>query len=396
MWLPYLTNFKDRHNEYIQIPNQKDFNMNTLKQQPKDTTYMNIPQQDLFDIFARSLGNNLTVNKILIKLCESFETAALLTQIVYWFGEGQDGNSRVRFRHKERLCLIKKRTDWESECCLSPRQYDYAIKKLKTLGFVTVEIHKSPLADNDTASFIFLNQEKLSQEMFKYFKSVDSSRRFANLENPGFAKLANPIGITKSANPTYSTYTTSENTLMSDEDIGRDRFSISDNFSKTFNELIRKLNPAILEKTPAQLKKWDKVFDLMIRIDKRSEEDIMKILEFIEWDHSNSTTDFRWSSAVQSPEKLRKHFASIHERMVKKPKEQIKREEENKKIDIIKHNKEIAQLIASKLPGHVKHLFKVDDYHVSFKSGNSWPVLAYNEHGFQDQLESSLRKCGIL
>lgn len=234
-------------------------------------------------------------------------------------------------------------------------------------------------------------------------------------------------GVTKMSgggdkNVTHSnTYSnTMNNTLMSDEDIGRpDNFSLENSrknslaselppnnityiisTTRFFYEMVRRLNPAITEKNDSILQKWAKVFDYMVRIDKRSIEDINKILKFIEWDHFNATGDFRWSTAVQSPEKLRKHFASIYQRMLNKPKEQVKREVENKKIDMLKSNKDLAELIIKKLKPEFQRLCFVSDHHISIKIPNDRHGrglnIAYIENGFSDQLDNALRSYNMI
>jgi hypothetical protein len=54
----------------------------------------------------------------------------LLSQIIYWFGIGENGRPRVRARHDGELWLAKSRKNWFDELRISPKQVDRAIKIL--------------------------------------------------------------------------------------------------------------------------------------------------------------------------------------------------------------------------------------------------------------------------
>lgn len=75
-----------------------------------------------------------------------------------------------------------------------------------------------------------------------------------------------------------------------------------------FFEKLKEMNPKI---KPPNLLQWAKEMKLLVERDGRTEEEIKKIIEYIVEQHANPKSDFTWSQAVISPQKLRKHFATI-------------------------------------------------------------------------------------
>jgi hypothetical protein len=75
-------------------------------------------------------------------------TAALLAQIVYWHLPAENGESKLRVKkiNKETgeitYWIAKKRDEWKSECGITPREYDKAIKQLTDLGLVETKLFR--------------------------------------------------------------------------------------------------------------------------------------------------------------------------------------------------------------------------------------------------------------
>jgi phage replication O-like protein O len=76
-------------------------------------------------------------------------------------------------------------------------------------------------------------------------------------------------------------------------------------FSELLKTLIIKNNP---DARPSANGKWDKDFDLMLRIDKRTPELIENVLRY-------SQSDDFWKTNILSPDKLRKHFDQLTAKM---------------------------------------------------------------------------------
>lgn len=66
----------------------------------------------------------------------------LLSQLIYWFLLGQNGQPRVRVFKRGRFWVAKRRQDWYAECRISSRQFDRAVRKLKKQGVVTTLLAK--------------------------------------------------------------------------------------------------------------------------------------------------------------------------------------------------------------------------------------------------------------
>lgn len=85
-----------------------------------------------------------------------------------------------------------------------------------------------------------------------------------------------------------------------------------------FFDKLKEINPKI---KPPNWKKWDDCMRRILVTDKRPEDEVKQVIEYIAIQHNESDRDFTWSQAVQSPEKLRKHYAAIWLEMNKKRKE---------------------------------------------------------------------------
>jgi hypothetical protein len=97
------------------------------------------------------------------------------------------------------------------------------------------------------------------------------------------------------------------NTYMSEQPFGR--------LTTFFFEKLKEINPKL--KTPNMIQ-WTKEMKWLLEHDKRTEDEVVKLIEYILEQHKNPKSDFTWSQAVISPMKLRKHFSTIWLEMQKK------------------------------------------------------------------------------
>lgn len=191
----------------------------------------------------------------------------------------------------------------------------------------------------------------------------------------------------------------------SDDAIGLEKYfsskKVSDEaieLTKDLYSMIKTLNPMVVDPTKSQFNKEAHAMDVMIRIDKRTHEQIKKVIEYLEWNnlHPLGNGSFKWAHNVLSVEKLRKHFARMWVEMMNKPKEEVKKQEENKVMQIVKGNIEISRSIKKKIKEENQHLVNISDNCVQIKNGSTFINLSFTENGFRDQFESILRKLRIL
>jgi hypothetical protein len=72
-----------------------------------------------------------------------YQAAVLLAQIVYWTViPGRRGESKLRVQRNGSPWLVKSSADIEAETRLSRNQGNRALKHLKDLGYIVVEVHK--------------------------------------------------------------------------------------------------------------------------------------------------------------------------------------------------------------------------------------------------------------
>lgn len=341
----------------------------------------------------------------------------LLSRIVYWFGSSKrNGEIRTRILHNEKRCIVKKRCDWYDECRITDRQFDRAIKILKEKDLISVEIHKSPLHNYDTACFIFLNEEVLMQAVNDHVdnhaeKTRKEDESFENeqlnvapseinrVETQSYAKCNS--GVTQSVTPSIDSTMSNNNVLCQHSQTLASLASEVTDFSKKDKpkkaakeqidpvhlELAKCLYLVLLflnpKLTKPNLDKWAHDMGVMMRTDGRTEEEIRRVIDYVKLDHLTATGAFRWSCAVQSPDKLRKHFAAIWDKMTTKKS--------------VLSNAEIAKSVADevnrksravKMECYGKYCELQYHHHVV-------GVLNYDSHGFLDQLRNLLQKANI-
>lgn len=77
-----------------------------------------------------------------VQITNDFVAGCILSQIFYWFTPDKNGKSKLRVKKNDGYWLAKSRTDWEKEICISPKQYDRAIKILKNMGLIETKLYK--------------------------------------------------------------------------------------------------------------------------------------------------------------------------------------------------------------------------------------------------------------
>lgn len=88
-------------------------------------------------------GSYVPLTTVMMQLCnDSFPEAVILGQILYWYGEGKDGDSRIRVFRSGYWWLSKKHSDWYHEVRVKETTAKRAIANLKKKGLIHVEYHR--------------------------------------------------------------------------------------------------------------------------------------------------------------------------------------------------------------------------------------------------------------
>jgi hypothetical protein len=143
--------------------------------------------------------------------------------------------------------------------------------------------------------------------------------------------------------------------------------------SKRMFVMAKKLFP---KKKEPNWQTWCKHVNDMQKIDEISEEEILKLLDWLEND------DF-WRRNVRCTEKLREKFEDLWSRMLppdKKQKESLK--------DVVSK-----RFTNGKFYNGAECF--IDDYGIAFQRGMTHVSVKFIEKGFNDQLENTLRRFGI-
>ena len=139
--------------------------------------------------------------------------------------------------------------------------------------------------------------------------------------------------------------------------------------------------------------KWDSEIEKIMRIMKRSEQEIEQV---IEWTYNNNF----WSRKVLSTSKLRKQYETLFVEMMKDKEKEVKSAggsgTSSETADRIRDNKALAVKILGDKVKEYKFPIKIGDGALSIKGERGFSVLGYQEFGFKDRLENVMRKLGVV
>lgn len=148
-------------------------------------------------------------------------------------------------------------------------------------------------------------------------------------------------------------------------------------------DTLKKISPDM--KIPSMIT-WSRQMDLIMRVDGRSEEDLRKAINFILEQHNTATSEFTWSKAIRSPDKLRKHYDSLVLQMNQKPSKP-------------KDQKSIKETLIQKgfknRSTHNGATCYLTDEVIAFERGMNHKTLVLKEKGFWDQFRNLLSHFGI-
>ena len=201
----------------------------------------------------------------------------------------------------------------------------------------------------------------------------------------------------KKGTPPHAPECTSIYKVYKSKDKSKDNVSdVAVELTHLLFSLIKKHNRKFPSWTPAKFQKEARVIDSMLTEEKP--EDLKQAMEEADRQTLNSDTSFKWFRNILSAEKFKKHYPRLFEDSMDKPKEEIKKEEEKNKIDIIKGNRDLARAMYQKIKEDKRRFVTLSDNCVHIKSPHNDAVLSlpFAINGFMYQLDNSLRKNEIL
>ena len=80
--------------------------------------------------YEKFTNESFRVNRAYVRIAGDLVSGILLGQIVYWHLPNKDGKSKLRVFKEGQHWLAKERSAWQEEVCITPKQYDRAIKVL--------------------------------------------------------------------------------------------------------------------------------------------------------------------------------------------------------------------------------------------------------------------------
>ena len=149
---------------------------------------------------------------------------------------------------------------------------------------------------------------------------------------------------------------------------------------------IKEIMPKV--KNP-DLKKWSDTFDLMLRVDKRSPEEIEKVINFLKFNNF-------WKINILSPEKLRKHFDRLELEMSNPSQDKYKINEES-----IKYNENIMKDIENTFSEKIQKgdiVILIDGIHFIYGPTNPGDFVNKKDPTpmFLAKVKNNLKKMGLI
>lgn len=92
--------------------------------------------------YEKFTNESFRVNRAYVRIAGDLVSGILLGQIVYWNLPNKDGKSKLRVFKEGQYWLAKERSAWQEEVCITPKQYDRAIKVLIDKGLVVAKKFK--------------------------------------------------------------------------------------------------------------------------------------------------------------------------------------------------------------------------------------------------------------
>lgn len=140
----------------------------------------------------------ITVLRIYVDICGDLETAAVLSQCVFWSDKGS----------LEEGWFYKSREDWRREIGIKRSALDSAIEKLRSLGIVETKIR--PAKHNSPTLFYRVDMGNLTQIIVSYLQT-----RFAEINKSNARSVEiNKSDLLKSASPSVEINNSSYSSLQ--------------------------------------------------------------------------------------------------------------------------------------------------------------------------------------
>jgi hypothetical protein len=261
----------------------------------------------------------------------------------------------------------------------------YICEKLVNIGvLITANFNRSPLDRTLWYSFVDEKLFKVDEESLKnlYERQKYPSQKI--FENPRDSKkvcVKEKVPLEKEKVPNIYKDTDTKQQIQKEKNKQKDSETppLSLRLAISFFEKLLKINPTIDKPC---LEKWAKVFDFMLRVDARTEEQINAIIDYvISTRNIPSSNGFSWSSVILSPAALRKNYAKIWAQMTFIP---------NVTSSTTQENEKIAKKIFNKYSSRNDILLGYN--YIEFNNGPTSGNIKFEDPKFKELVFHQLRK----
>ena len=265
------------------------------------------------------------------------EESVLIQHFQHWiaFNKSQGKNFREgrTWMFQSRKQMIGYLNYWNHD------KIKYLCEKLVKLGIlITNNFSKNRLdrtlwyafADEKAFGITSENKNNITKEESAqsetYFEKPTNSQKETTVLKECLRKGTSAHRLGKSAH-CYKDKDTKEDTKEEEEIMSAPPASVR--LALFFFDLLLQFNPKT--KKP-DIDLWAKDLDTMMRVDKRTEDEIMSIFKYMTDQRRNPTGTFTWLGVVQSPNKLRKQFDVLWMQMTSKTPLKVNTTEDDKKL----------------------------------------------------------------
>jgi hypothetical protein len=153
---------------------------------------------------------SISVNKMIIDICDGdLNAGVLFSQILYWFGNDEHGNSRTRLIKNNEPCIAKEQNEWYEEVRLSKDQVKKSLKLLVQKGFIRV---KNLMFNGFRTNHIWINENTIHDALDIY---VNSKNVLVGVKNPT-GRRKKPDRSVQKARPITMTNTKTKTEIKKD------------------------------------------------------------------------------------------------------------------------------------------------------------------------------------
>jgi hypothetical protein len=289
-------------------------------------THMNHATEDVIEVGKLHLEGNVIPHTWYQHIKDEngkaeLEAIIILSDIVYWYRPVY-----LRDEHSGQIIEVQKRFSGDllqktkkalaDQFSMTERKVQDSLALLEKLGLICRE-YRTVEASNGSriSNVMFIRIFPAAIEAISFQKCHSYGRNLPevkqNSTKPSLYSTKNTTENKEDKGGGYGKSVSLRSTIPSSsfkEKYSQEAKDLAQYFHARLSEVLGKIKKPNLES-------WATQMDDILRIDKRSKEEILQVIEFIALSHTDGNIGFDWTISIQCPKKLRDKFDKVHAMM---------------------------------------------------------------------------------